>query len=567
VSPTSRTTPTGSAPVPPGDRLSTLPEGAPELTLGHVAAKWTHDWLVQPNGPRAGMPFQLTFDQFRFLLWWYAVDADGAWLFTHGVRQLAKGSGKSPFAAVLCLLELLAPVRLDRFDDRMPGGCRGKPVHMPWVQIAATAESQTVNTMRMVRAFASKRSKVAEEYNLDVGKTIYYKPPDGMLHIITSSADAADGAEATFVVGDQTERWRPANGGIDLKAVLADNLAKSGNRMLETPNAWEPGRETVAEATFGDWVAQEEGRIRDDEGAILYDSRKAPPDTDMSDRKSLVAGLEHVYGDCDWKRDANGNLDLRPIIRRIWTPSAKVDESKRKYLNWPTAPADAWTTPEAWALLADVTVLGEPRRVDPNEEIGLFFDGSKSRAATARRGVCMSDGHVFTIDVWEPDPAHNDEDVVDAADVDRVVRMCAEGRFGKVVGFLGDVREWESFVKIEWPPLFPDLRVMAVPGGKDPQWIAWDMRSHTFDFTQAAELALAEINGQMFTHDNDPRVARHVANMRNNPNRYGTSVGKESPDSRLKIDAGVCVIGARMVRRLVLAAKSVEKKKKSGIVY
>ncbi|WP_157472648.1 hypothetical protein [Frankia sp. EAN1pec] len=56
--------------------------------------------MVQPNGPRAGRPFQFTPGQMRFVLWWYAVDDEGRWLFHHGVRRLAKGSGKSPFAAV-----------------------------------------------------------------------------------------------------------------------------------------------------------------------------------------------------------------------------------------------------------------------------------------------------------------------------------------------------------------------------------------------------------------------------------------------------------------------------------
>ena len=89
-----------------------------------------------------------------FFAWWYAVDPDGRWLFDHGVRRLAKGSGKSPFAAVWALEELVGPVRLKDFDPKVPGGCVGKPVDMPWVQIAATAESQTANTMRMVRAVA-----------------------------------------------------------------------------------------------------------------------------------------------------------------------------------------------------------------------------------------------------------------------------------------------------------------------------------------------------------------------------------------------------------------------------
>ena len=184
----------------PASRLSTLPEGVPALTLGDAAATWAHEWFIQPNGPRAGKPFRLTLDQYRFLLWWYAVDPSGAWLFHHGARRLAKGSGKSPFAAVLALIEFCGPCRLERFDDRVPGGCRAKPVTMPWVQIAATAESQTANTMRMVRAFAPKGSKLVDAYHLDVGKTKYYKLPEGTLEVITSSVVASEGAESSFVV-------------------------------------------------------------------------------------------------------------------------------------------------------------------------------------------------------------------------------------------------------------------------------------------------------------------------------------------------------------------------------
>lgn len=561
MSPSSTITAVASA--TPASRLSTLPPGEPALTLGYEAASWAHEWLVQPNGPRAGQPFRLTFDQFRFLLWWYSVDADGHWLYNHGVRRLAKGSGKSPFAAVLALIEFCAPVRLERFDDRLPGGCRGKPVDMPLVQIAATAESQTANTMRMVRAFAPKGSKVVEAFGLDPGKTRYYKVPEGTLEVITSSATAAEGAEGSFTIGDETEHWRPSNGGVDLSATLQDNLAKSGSRMLETSNAWVPGAETVAESTWDAWVAQEEGRTRGD-ASILYDARLAPPDTDMSDPDSLRKALEWVYGDCDWKRTTpDGPPNVRSIMERIWTPTARVDDSKRKYLNWPTVAEDAWTTPEAWARLA------KPRMVSPTEEIVLFFDGSKSRDATALVACCMDDGHVFVpkqIDgspcIWEPKPAHDTDDVVPVVEVSLAVDHVFATM--NVVGFFADVQEWESFTKIDWPTKHRDrLRVMSVPGGKDPQHIAWDMRSHDMDFTRAAELVEAEINDRLFTHDDNPILARHVANMRRRPNRWGVSVGKESRSSPKKIDAGVCMVGARMVRRLVLAAAP--EKTKTGL--
>jgi phage terminase large subunit-like protein len=80
------------------------------------------------------------------------------------------------------------------------------------------------------------------------------------------------------------------------------------------------------------------------------------------------------------------------------------------------------------------------------------------------------------------------------------------------------------------------------------------MRVKTWDFTRAVELCEAEIVDRLFTHDGDSRLSRHVTNLRRRPNRYGVSVGKESRSSAKKVDAGVCMIGARMVRRLVLAS-------------
>jgi hypothetical protein len=549
----------------PASRLSTLPEGEPDLTLGWEAILWAEAILVQPNGPGAGRPFRFTRDQMRFILWWYALTADGQWLFSHGVRRLAKGSGKSPFAAVLALIEFCAPVRLDRKDARLPGGVKGRPVDMPWVQIAATAESQTKNTMRMVRAFAPKGSAVVKEHDLDPGKTVYYKLPEGTLEVITSSSTAAEGAESSFIVADETEHWKPSNGGPEMAATLEDNLAKSGSRLLETANAWVPGQDTVAEASWDAWVAQEEGRLKADAGRILYDARIAPPDTDMADYDSLTAALRHVYGDCDWKRGDDGEIDVRPLVERIWSPKSAPSESKRKYLNWPASHDDALLTADEWSALAD-----HGRVVDPAEQVVLFFDGSKSRDATAIIGCCVSDGHVFVptwaggSTVWEPDPSHDTDDVVPVHEVDLAVDEVF-ARY-QVAGFFGDVAEWESFVKIEWPRRHgAGLQVLAQPSGRDPQAIAWDMRSHTMEFTRAVELFEAEVREGRFSHDGHPVLHRHVLNMRRRPNRYGVSVGKDSPSSSKKIDAGVCAIGARMVMHRAVAAGE-GKRRRSGVV-
>src|SRR5690606_5860525 len=77
--------------VSPADRLITLPDGVPKLTLGWEIVRGASKYLRQPNGERAGQRVQFTDNQIRFLLWYYAVDEAGEWLFHHGVRRQAKG--------------------------------------------------------------------------------------------------------------------------------------------------------------------------------------------------------------------------------------------------------------------------------------------------------------------------------------------------------------------------------------------------------------------------------------------------------------------------------------------
>ena len=544
--------------VAPQERLATLPEGLPERTLGYEALAWAAKYLRHPNGIRAGKAWQFTREQARFVLWFYAVDDAGRWLFHHGARRLAKGSGKSPFAAVMALVELLAPVRFDHWDGKVPGGVVGKPVSMPWVQIAAVSLDQTENTMRMVRAMASPANAPAlhRDYSLDVGKTQIFVQPEGKLEVITSSAATAEGAESTFVIGDELEHWTPSNGGSELHATLLDNLSKSGSRMLETLNAWKPGINSAGESTFNDWVLQESGRSKND-SKILYDARQAPHGTELGDAESLRSALEWVYADCPWS-------DVDAIITRIWSPSARVDDSKRKYLTWPVASSDAWCDPQDWAQMARPDI-----EVSPGDDVVMFFDGSLSNDHTALIGCRVDDGHVFTIGVWQPQSVHaDDKPMVDVQAVDDRVDFAFAT--WNVVGFFADVREWESFTKVAWPERYRDkLELWATSrGAQQPEPIAWDMRGKDFAFTTAAELAEAEIMQHMFTHDGNALLTEHVLNARRHEGRYGITVRKESRKSSKKIDACVCLIGARMVWRLAREkAGSSKKRERTGKAF
>ena len=80
--------------IAPADRLVTLPEDMPPLTLGFEAIKWASMYLRHPDGPHAGQRWSFVESQARFLMHWYAIREDGRWMYSHGVRRLPKGSGK-----------------------------------------------------------------------------------------------------------------------------------------------------------------------------------------------------------------------------------------------------------------------------------------------------------------------------------------------------------------------------------------------------------------------------------------------------------------------------------------
>lgn len=515
----------------------------PALSLAPQVEAWCTANLRQPDGPDAGEPWRFTREQRRFLWCWYAIDRRGRWRWSRGVKRRSKGAGKSPDAAALSLLELCGPVRFGGWAED------GSPIAVPvtpsaaWVQIAGVSEKQTANTMTMCRAMLDGSPAVAE-YGLDVGLTRIYTMAGGKLEPITASPTTAEGARPTFVVADETHHWLESNRGHYLAEVIRRNLAKVRDgtaRLLETTNAHEMGQDSVAERTYDAWLAQTEGRTRGG-ATILYDSREAPPEFDLTDPEQVMAALEAAYGDADW-------VDLERIRDEVYDPSTPESVSRRFYFNQTAATEDSWLTEAEWNARADAG-----RLVVDGEEIVAFFDGSKSGDATALVGCRVSDGHVFLIGAWEKPPRMADGAwQVPVHEVDAAV----EAMFDRwtVCAFFGDVREWESFVHTSWPARHgEDLVLWAQPSGRVPGPIAWDMRAHVMDFTLATEAFASELFDDAFTHDGSALLARHVVNARRRPNRWGISIGKESRHSEKKIDAAVCAVGARMVRRLLLAS-------------
>lgn len=67
----------------------------PEFTLGWEVVKWIEDNLLadETDENDQPLPFQLTAEQLRFILHFYAIDEDGRFLYREFVLQRLKGWG------------------------------------------------------------------------------------------------------------------------------------------------------------------------------------------------------------------------------------------------------------------------------------------------------------------------------------------------------------------------------------------------------------------------------------------------------------------------------------------
>lgn len=84
-----------STPYTPQPALRSLPDVLPpdNRTLGWKVLEWTADYLIQPDGPYAGQPWEFTREQAKIVLRWYAIDEHGRFTHRRGVIRRMKGWG------------------------------------------------------------------------------------------------------------------------------------------------------------------------------------------------------------------------------------------------------------------------------------------------------------------------------------------------------------------------------------------------------------------------------------------------------------------------------------------
>ena len=491
--------------------IRTWPDTVPKetRTLGWPVLEWMAEYLTQPDGPDAGSPLQLTREQVRILLRWYAIDARSRFLYRRGVLRRCKGWGKSPFLAALACAELCGPVRFDGWGaDRRPVVA---PHPAPWVQVAAVSREQTRNTMTVFPGMFS--GAAIDAYGIDLGKEIIYARGGGRIEAVTSLPRALEGGRPSLVIADETSHWVRSNTGHEMAQAIRRNAGKSRDgaaRVMEITNAHLVGDESVAETTYevakaADWKL----------AGVYYDSIEAGPVADLHDPDEVRAAAAAAAGDSTW-------IDVDRIASEIMDPGTPASIARRFYLNQVTeAAAEEWLPPGAWADCE------EPRGIEPHAKIAVGFDGSFNGDSTAIVGATIADTpHIDVLGCWERPEGAAADWRVDILDVEESLRrICKEY----------DVREIAAD-PYRWARSLELLRDEGLPVTEFPQ-----SASRMVPATQRFAEAVAN---RQVTHSGDERLRRHVANAVLKVDSRGPRLSKPSKWSPKRIDLAVAAVMA-----------------------
>jgi len=483
----------------------------PPSTLGWQALAWTAQYLRHSDGPDAGKPWRYTDEQARFVLWWYAIDEAGRFIYRRGMLRRMKGWGKDPVGATICAVELCGPCRFGGWGPNNEPLAVAHP--SPWVITAAVSLDQTKNTMRLFPSLFSEDA--VAEYRIDLGKEIIYTRT-GLLEAVTSSPRALEGKRTTFSLKNETQNWLENNDGLAMAEVIARNNTKARGgdaRALSINNAHNPGEGSDAELDFDAYQSTLTGRTPAD---FLYDSLESP-EVNMRDPVALRAGLVAARGDSTW-------LDLDRHVAEIMDPRTREGMSRRFYLNQVVPGDDTWLRRQDWDKLGPPTVAARP--VPGWVPICVGFDGADSDDWTVIRCETQ-DGYQFTPTfkaggkpmIWDPaqyggyTPRHE----VKAAVAEIFQRW-------QVVRFYGDPPYWQSELD-EWAAEHGDKVVL--------RWATWRPRQ----MAEALERLRTDVMAGALTHDGCPVTSRHIGNAQMDHRPQGVLIRKDRPVSRNKIDA------------------------------
>ena len=534
-------------------------------TLGGLIGNWIQAHVAIGDGDRAGDPYLLTSEMWRFLGHFYALDPEtGKFAYPSG-GMLARPQkwGKSPFAAAVVCAEAAGPVRFAGWSEN--GQPEGRAPATPLIQIAATTEDQAANTWR---ALLPMLQLGAIHHTIDdAGETRINLPGGGRIEPVSSAHRSRHGARLTFAVMDEPHLWTRSNGGVQLADTLRRNLAGMGGRWMATTNAFDPSEDSVAQQIT---ESAEEGVWVDD---------VEPGRGSVRNKAEVRRMLKRVYGDsasgCEAQGNAEGFIPGWVDLERIASEVASLAErdaaqAERFFLHRKQAAESRAFDAERWAELAEEDhdfAPGEPKLTMALGDKGYYsggqprivigVDGARFVDSLAAIATEVETGYQWPIGIWtRPESAGDDYehplDEVDGAMTEAFNRFDVERTYI-------DPQFIENWLDT-WQGRWGDHRVLPWYTNR-PRQMAHAVR------TFADAIAAGNVS-----HNGDEDFAAHIKNATRRPvsvydddHRQLYVIGKDRPNSPRKMDAAVAAVISWEARRDVMQAGTPEPA--SSVVY
>lgn len=482
-----------------------LPSGLPEKTLGWDILDWASTYLAHPDGDNRGGNWVYTNEQAKFLLWFYALDDLGRFIYRRALLGRIKGWGKSPFVASIACAELLGPVKFDGWGA--DGRAIGRPQPSPIIQIFAISTDQVENSYEPLMVMLSE-GEASRAYNIDVMRTKVVAHGRGQIEKVTASPRSREGRQTTFAIADETHLWVPAENGPELAAVMRRNLAKKDARSIETTNAPVPGQMSVAE---GSYDAAERGV----EG-LLFDSVESECDN-IYDEHQFKAAVRRAAGDAVW-------IPVHRYWEEVQDPVNTEADMRRFYLNQRTKAVTQWLKDAAWKACEK-----QVKRLKPTDKIALGFKGAHRNGAAVLVACRLTDMSLHIVKMWErPENAPNSWEVP-SYEVDQKVRSVMENF--DVYYLVAEPTGWQDVIG-KWAAEFPDITVKEL----------WQTQNSLF--CKAVEQFESAVHDRRLCYPANADLTRHILNTHAYEVPQGKQIRKQTEKSHQYISGAIASVVA-----------------------
>lgn len=495
-----------------------LIDGRLPPSYGHLVVDWIETFLAHGEGDVLGQPVKLDpFWRYVFTRKYEFDPRTNRLLHDQVYIGLGKGNAKTEGMGFDADTRLVSP-----FAPRSPNIV---------ASAAAWAQTKRLFTAARLGLTGGLLKAIFEKSIFDDRIEIPGQP--GVLSRIAAHAGTNDGGLESDHYGDEIHEWVTERQE-RVWTVMGNSLAKR-NPVVTLPSGLQvTGHQQVGITTAGSSMDSLGGRLyakgvrvakgEEIDPRFLFLWWEADDSWDLETEEGLIAAILQA------NPAAGSFLSIENLVDRFG--DLPLYEFKRYHLNrWVAAP-DSWITYEAWLGYARPDIKPETPVEDrwppDGTEIGLGFDGSKSRDSTSLQGHTRDD-YSFEIQSWDR-PLHKPDWLVPRGEVDDAVRM-AHKRW-KIVRQNCDPPRWEREIE-DWEAEYGDDVVVRLD-----TFVAERFAPEVGRFEEAFRA------GRM-SNDGTEASARHIGNCRVKETRWGLVITKEHKDSPRRIDRAVAKVLAR----------------------